>query len=165
MNDLQKNQGVAEERPKAKLKEKRWSFPVVWVVPVVAAIVAAYLVYDRVREFGPSITIRFQHAGGLRPGHTPINYRGVPIGEVTAVELSDDRQHVLVKARLRRSGASIAREGTVFWIVRPEVGFGNITGLGTVITGPQIEALPGAGEPKSVFVGLENPPVALERKG
>ncbi len=165
MNDAQKNPEVAEEIPKAKVKGRRWNFSVVWVVPVVAAIVAGYLVFDRLREFGPKITIKFKDGSGLKIGQTPIKYRGVPVGEVTAMELSQDQQHVLVKARLRRSAASIAREGSVFWILRPEVGIGNITGLGTVITGPHIEVLPGTGESASEFAGLESSPVALERKG
>lgn len=156
---------AADETPKAKVRERKWKFPVVWVVPLVAAIVAGYLVYERVREFGPEITIQFRDATGLRAGQTPIRYRGVQIGEVTALELSKDRQHALVKARLRRSARSIAQEGSAFWIVRPELGIGNITGLATVVTGPQIEVLPGAGKEKSDFVGLEDPPVALERKG
>jgi len=165
MNDPQNTQGAAEEPPPSKAKEKTWNFSAVWVVPVVAAIVAGYLVYNRVHEYGPKITIRFKDAGGLKIGQTPVRYRGVQVGEVTAVDLSEDMQHALVTVRLRRSGVSVAREGTVFWIVRPEVGIGNITGLGTVITGPQIEVLPGTGKPKSEFVGRESPPVALERKG
>lgn len=166
MSDSQEHPDVAEELPKAKVKIRRWIFPVVWVVPVIAAIVAGYVVYDRVREFGPRITIRFKDASGLKTGLTEIKYRGVVIGQVTAIELSEDQQHVLVKARLRRSGASIAREGSVFWIVRPEVGIGgNITGLGTVLTGPVIGVLPGTGKAKSEFIGLESSPVALEHKG
>jgi paraquat-inducible protein B len=165
MNDPQNTPGAAEGPPRAKTKEKTWNFSAVWVVPVVAAIVAGYLVYNRVHEYGPKITIRFKDAGGLKIGQTPVRYRGVQVGEVTAVDLSEDRQHALVTVRLRRSGVSVAREGTVFWIVRPEVGIGNITGLGTVITGPQIEVLPGAGKPASEFLGRETPPVALERNG
>ncbi len=165
MNDSQKNPELAEELPKAKVKRRRWGFPAVWVVPAVAAIVAGYLVYDRVHEFGPKITIKFKDGSGLKTRQTSIKYRGVPVGEVMEVELSEDQAHVLVKARLRRSAASIAREGSVFWIVRPEVGIGNITGLGTVITGPEIDVMPGTGEVKSEFVGLDSSPVALERKG
>ena len=165
MTDLENNPEVAEELPKAKVKRTRWNFPVVWVVPVVAALVAGYLVYDRVQEFGPKITLKFKDGSGLKTGQTPIKYRGVPIGEVIAVELSEDQQHVLVTARLRRWAASIAREGSVFWTVRPEVGLGNITGLGTVITGPEIGVLPGTGELKSAFVGLESAPVSSERRG
>ncbi|MBI2359902.1 MAG: MCE family protein [Deltaproteobacteria bacterium] len=165
MSDSEKTPEAAEELPKAKVKRRRWSFPVIWVVPVLAAIVAAYLVYDRVREFGPKITIKFKDGSGLKTGQTPVKYRGVQIGEVTAVELSEDQQHVLVKARLRRSASSTAREGAVFWIVRPEVGLSNVAALGTVITGPEIGVLPGTGEARSEFVGLESSPVALERGG
>lgn len=165
MTDLEETPEFAAELPKARVQRRKWNIPIVWVVPVVAAIVAGYLIYNRVQEIGPRITIKFKDGSGLKAGGTPIKYRGVPIGEVTALELSEDHQQVLVTARLRRSAASIAREGSIFWIVRPEVGIGNITGLGTVITGPEIVVLPGTGEAKSAFAGLESSPVALERKG
>lgn len=157
---------VADELPRATVRKAGSRFSVVWIVPLVAALVAGYVVYDRVGQSGPQITIRFKDVSGLKIGQTQIKYRGVPIGEVTEFELSDDHQHVRVTARLRRSAASIAREGTVFWIVRPEVGAGSITGLGTVISGPEIGVLPGAtGAPRSDFVGLESSPAVLENKG
>ena len=163
MNESQTATEVAGEIPKAKLKKARWNFSLVWAVPVVAAIVAGYFFYGRVQQH--NITIRFKDGSGLKADQTPIKYRGVQIGEVGAVELTPDHQSVLVKARLQRSAASIAKQGAVFWIVRPEVGIGNITGLSTVITGPEINVLPGNGRAQSEFVGLENAPVALEERG
>ena len=165
MNESQNNSEVAANLPKAKVRKSGRYFSIVWTVPVIAAILAAYLVYGHLQQSGPKITISFKDGSGLRTGQTPIKYRGVQIGEVIAVELSQDHQAVLVKARLQRSAASIAREGSVFWIVRPEVGIGNITGLGTVISGPEVDVLPGTGKARSEFVGLENAPVALEEKG
>ena len=165
MNESQENLEAADELPKAKVKRSRWRFPVVWVVPAIAVIVAGYLAYGRLEQLGPKITIRFKDGNGLKTGQTPIKYRGVQIGEVTAVELSPDQQAVVVWARLQRSAASVAKEGAVFWIVRPEVGIGNITGLDTVITGPEVDVLPGTGKEQSEFVGLENAPVALEERG
>jgi paraquat-inducible protein B len=165
MNESQNNSEVEADLPKAKVKKSGRYFSIVWTVPVIAAILAAYLVYGHLQQSGPKITISFKDGSGLRTDQTPIKYRGVQIGEVIAVELSQDHQAVLVKARLQRSAASIAREGSVFWIVRPEVGIGNITGLGTVITGPEVDVLPGTGKAQSEFVGLENAPVALEEKG
>lgn len=164
MTDLQNRPGVARKIPRAIVKKSGWHFPVVWVVPVIAALVAGYLIYDSVRDFGPTITIKFKDGNGLKAGKTAIQYRGVRIGDVKAVELSEDLQDVVVEARLKRAVASIAREGAIFWIVRLEGGIENITGLGTVIAGSHIEVLPGAGEPKSEFVGLEKPPVVLEGK-
>lgn len=132
---------------------------------MIAATVAGYLIYERVQEFGSTITIRFSDASGVRPGQTEIKYRGVSIGQVSKLELSQDLQHVLVVARLHHSATPVARTGSMFWIVRPEVGLGNITGLGTVLSGPEIQVLPGTGEPKAEFIGLDKAPVALERKG
>jgi len=165
MTESQEDPELVDELPRAKIERRRRGFPVVWLVPVVAAIVAGYLVYGHLQESGATITIKFRDGHGIKAGQTEIRYRGVPIGEVTAIDLSEDEKYVVVKARLRRSASAIAKEGSEFWIVRPEVGFGTISGLSTVITGPYIQVLPGTGKPKSEFVGLESAPAAPERKG
>jgi len=164
MSESEQKGPASPDLPRAKTKRIRWSFPVVWVVPIVAALVAGYLVFHRVQEYGSEIIIRFRDGSGLKAGETPIRYRGVSIGEVKAVELSKDRQYVEVTARLKRSAASIAQEGARFWIVRPEVGVGNISGLGTIISGPHIEALPGRGPARNEFFGLERAPVLAQSK-
>jgi paraquat-inducible protein B len=165
MNDSETGRETPTELPNAKVKKPRWNFSVVWVVPVIAAIVAGYLLYGRFQQLGPKITIKFRDGSGLKTSQTPIKYRGVQIGEVETVELTPDHQLVVVTARLQRSAASLAKEGSLFWIVRPEVGIGSVTGLSTVITGPEIDVLPGSGNPQSDFVGLENAPVAAEENG
>ena len=157
---------TAEELPRARVRRRRL-FRLVWVVPVVALAVAGWLVFQHLRSIGPEIRITFSDGGGLRVGQTPVKYRGVAIGEVSRVELSPDRKHVVVHARLVRSAASMARDGTSFWIVRPQVGWGNVTGLNTVLSGPEIQALPGAkdGEAQREFKGLDAAPVGLETPG
>ncbi|HUQ25348.1 MAG TPA: MlaD family protein [Burkholderiales bacterium] len=157
---------TGEELPKARIRRRRL-FRLVWVVPVVAIAVAAWLVYQHLRAIGPEITITFSDGAGLRAGQTPVKYRGVVIGEVSGVELSPDHRQVQVHVRLGRSAESIARDGTIFWIVRPQVGWGNVTGLNTVLSGPEIQALPGKtdAESKREFKGLESPPVGLETAG
>jgi len=165
MNDRQRDPDNAATLPEARVRRTRRTPSVVWLLPALAAIVSGFLVYGRIEEFGPTITIRFKDGSGIRTGQTPIKYRGVPIGEVSAVVLSGDQQHVLVRARLQRSAAPIAREKSVFWIVRPEVELGSITGLGTVISGPEIQVLPGAGESRTEFVGMDRAPVAFDGKG
>jgi len=123
-----------EPLPEARVRRRRWGVSVVWVVPLVAAIVAGYLVYDRLREVGPTLTVKFSDGDG-------------------------------VTVRLRRSAAGIAREGSQFWIVRPEVGPGSISGLSTVLTGPYIQVVPGSGRSRLEFTGLERPPPTLGRRG
>ena len=64
----------------------------------------------------------------------------------TGVELSEDQKEAVVKARLARSARSVASEGALFWIVRPQIGLNQVTGLNTVLSGPEIHARPGRGE-------------------
>jgi len=151
--------------PEARVRRRRWGFSIAWVVPLVAAVVAGYLIYDRMRETGPTITIAFTDGNGVKPGQTELRYRGVPIGEVEAVDLSRDQSGVIVQVRLKRSAASIAREGSVFWIERARVGPLAISGLSTVLTGPYIQVLPGTGKPKTSFSGVDHPSPTLNRKG
>ena len=169
MSDSQKDSEAADNAvdklPRAKVKRHRWSFPVMWIVPVAAASVAGYLVYDQVRDWGPTITIRFKDGNGLKAGRTPIQYNGVRIGEVKAVKLSDDLHDVVVEVRLLRSAASVARGGSLFWIARLGTELQDFSNLGTVITGVYIQVLPGSGEPKSDFVGVEDSQAALEPDG
>jgi paraquat-inducible protein B len=157
---------TGEALPRARIRRRR-VFNLAWVIPIVAAIVAGWLVWERMRERGPEITVAFGDGGGLRVGITPVKYRGVVVGEVSGVELSEDLKRVLVRTRLQRSAAGIAREGAVFWIVRPQVGFGTVTGLNTVLTGPEIHVLPGKSDaPRQVvFQGLDAAPVGLETPG
>jgi paraquat-inducible protein B len=163
--DARKQPG--EALPTATVRKRRWAFSVVWVVPLVASLVAAYLVLGRFQEYGPMITIRFKDAGGVTVEQTNLEYRGVRIGQVKGIQLSADHQYVLAKVRLRRSAATIARDGSEFWIVRLRSGIESIAdvgaAVGTVFSGPYIEILPGTGPPRTEFVGLDKPPAVQER--
>lgn len=155
----------SEQIPKARIRRRRL-FRLVWVVPVIALAVAAWLVWQHMRSIGPEVSIRFNDASGLRIGQTPINYRGVQVGEVIGIQLSEDRRQAVVKARLHKSAAALASEGAQFWIVRPQLGLSQVTGLNTVLSGPEIQVLPGRGEEmKNEFTGLENAPIALGAPG
>jgi paraquat-inducible protein B len=157
---------TGEALPRARIRRRRL-FNLAWIIPIVAAVVAGWLIWQRMQERGPQVSITFNDGGGLRVGVTPVKYRGVVVGEVSGIELSEDLKRVLVRIRLQRAAASIAREGAVFWIVRPQVGFGNITGLTTVLTGPEIHALPGNADAprRAAFEGLDAAPVGLETAG
>jgi paraquat-inducible protein B len=156
---------TGEDLPRARIRRRRL-FRLVWVIPVLALAVAVYLVWQQMRAIGPQIAIRFNDAAGVRVGQTPVNYRGVQIGEVVGIELSEDRKRAVVKARLQRSAAPIATEGALFWIVRPQIGLNQVTGLSTVLSGPEIHVLPGKSEQRATqFDGLEGAPVGVDATG
>lgn len=156
---------TGEQIPRARVRRRRL-FRLVWVVPVIALAVAVYLVWQHMRSIGPEISIRFPDASGVRVGQTPLNYRGVQIGEVTGIDLAEDRRQARVKVRLHKSAAPLATEGALFWIVRPQLGLNQVTGLSTVLSGPEINLVPGkGGELQKEFAGLDAAPVALGMPG
>ena len=165
MSDVRDEPQPSADPPRAKIRHPRRKFSWIWAVPVVAAVLAGWMVYRHMTQFGPEIRIRFPDATGLRPGQTTVTHRGVTIGEVTGVELAEDHRAAVVRCRLLTGASSLAREGTLFWIVRPELSMGGIRGLGTIVSGPHIELFPGEGPRAKEFVGLASASVVSTRAG
>lgn len=137
----------------------QWSPWVIWLVPVLAAAVAGWLVIHAALERGSIITISFKSAEGLEAGKTKLKYKDVDIGDVKTISLSKDRSQVIVKAQLVKGAASFAREDTVFWVVRPRIGAGGISGLSTLLSGSFIAVDVGKSEiERNDFTGLDAPP-------
>lgn len=109
---------------------------------------------------GVPIKITFDSAGGLGAG-TKIKYHGINVGEVESVSFSSSLEEVILSARLDDNAATLAREGTQFWVVKPEFGLAAIGNLGTLITGDYIAVRPtrNGSTPTYEFVGLRKPPV------
>lgn len=137
----------------------RRRLPLVWLVPLVAIAIAGWLAWHTISERGPTITIRFETGEGLEAGKTRIKHKDVELGIVQTVELAADLSHVGVTAQMSRAAAAHLRENTRFWVVKPRIGAGGVSGLGTLLSGAFIELDPGPGERRNDFVGLEEPPV------
>lgn len=143
----------------AQIKSRRWNVSLVWIVPVVAILVGASLVVRNWMQEGPTITITFKTGDGLTAHKTQVKYRNVLIGEVTAVDLAKDKKSVAAKVQLSREAESFARADSTFWVVRPRIGAGGVTGLDTLLSGSFIGADAGqSNEVKQTFRGLESPP-------
>jgi paraquat-inducible protein B len=141
----------------AVLRPRGW-FSWVWVAPLAAAAIVAWLAIRGLEDRGPLVTIAFTEAEGLEAGETKVRHKDVDIGTVEKVTLTPDMGRVLVQARMRRSVADHLTEGARFWIVRPRVGIGGISGLSTLVSGAYIEMYPGDGPAERNFVGLDEPP-------
>lgn len=144
--------------PRPVMKKVRWPIALVWLVPIAAAIGAGIYFYEYFQQRGPVITISFTDGTGIRSNDTKVMYRGVEIGVVEDVTVSADHDHVIVSARLHRPEADMARAGTEFWVVRPQVSMSGISGLSTILSGPYIDLMPGTGEAATEFAGLDQPP-------
>jgi paraquat-inducible protein B len=144
--------------PKAKI-EKDFMTWFIWLLPVAAAALCGWFVLHDFVFAGPTITIYFQDADGLQEQNTMLKYRGIKIGEIESLKLSSKSGSVAVRSKLDYSARDIAREGSVFWIVRPELKLGAISGLQTIVSGNYITVQPGNGARTNIFVGVEEAPL------
>ena len=132
----------------------------IWFVPVVAVFIGLWMVYAHWAGQGPIVAITFQSGEGIEPGKTKIKRKNVEIGEVRGLHLSENADAVVLEVRMAKESVDFLREDTKFWVVRPRVGPGGITGLGTLLSGAYIEMSPGTADASArEFEGLEAPPV------
>lgn len=132
----------------------------IWLIPVVAALVGAGLAIRAYMEKGPTITITFASADGIEAGKTRIKYKDVEIGRVESIALNKELSHVEVTACMVPEMERYLTASTRFWVVRARIGAGEVSGLGTLLSGAYIAMEPGhEGKEVQRFAGLETPPV------
>jgi paraquat-inducible protein B len=135
-------------------------FSLVWIVPIVAVAVAGWMIYREWRNHGPEIILEFADGSGLEANKTELEYKGVSVGRVQKVELKPDLSGTLIHLRLDKSATQLAREGSEFWVVHPEIGFSGVRGLDTLVSGVRLSVRPGFGRPATRFRGLDKTPAA-----
>ncbi len=139
---------------------RRRHLSLVWIIPVVAVLAAGYLGVRALNDRGPLATITFNTADGLTAGQTQVKHKAVGLGTVEDITLAKDLSHVIVKVRMNSQGEHVLTDHARFWVVKPRISSGNISGLETLVSGAFIAIDPGdpGGSPKTDFIGLEQPP-------
>jgi paraquat-inducible protein B len=146
--------------PTAGVRRRR-RIPLVWIIPLLTALIAAWLVWDTFSKRGPTIIITFESGAGLTAGQSQLKYKNVVMGTVKAITISPDFSHVLVTVETVREAEPFLNDKTIFWVVKPELFAGNITGLETLLSGSYIGMRPSTeqGAKRRHFIGEQDPPV------
>jgi paraquat-inducible protein B len=138
----------------------RWRLQVVWLVPIIAVLIGGWLAVKAVFDQGPTITLTFNTGEGLEAGKTKIKFKDVDIGVIKEVNLSRDHKHVIATAEVVKDASSLLVDDTRFWVVRPRISGGTVSGLGTLLSGSFVGMDAGASaKTRQAFTGLEIPPV------
>ena len=146
--------------PTAGVRRRR-RIPLVWIIPLLTALIAAWLVWDTYSKRGPTIIISFESGAGLTAGQSQLKYKNVVMGTVKAITISPDFSHVLVTVETVHEAEPFLNDKTIFWVVKPELFAGNITGLETLLSGSYIGMRPSTeqGAKRRHFIGEQDPPV------
>lgn len=147
---------AASARP-AAVHRSRWP-GWIWVVPLVAALIVVWFGARFLFTHGETVTVIFDQADGVSPQNTKVQYRGVEVGEVKDVALTDDGMHVRVRLSMNRSADRYLRSGTRFWLQGAAGDLSDLSSLMSLLGGPSIEMEPGAGSPQRNFVALTQAP-------
>lgn len=146
-----------------KTRKSKWPSPI-WLVPVLSILVAGWLIWQQLLAGQQDIVITFKTGDGLKPG-VPVKFRGVPVGSVDSISLSDDLKHVEVHASLNKGAEKLARKDSRFWIVKPEIGVTQARNLDTLVSGKYIAVKAGGGDKATHFKGLDAPPEQQPESG
>ncbi|RVU41757.1 intermembrane transport protein PqiB [Rheinheimera riviphila] len=151
---------MTEQAVKARVRKiTQWS--PIWIVPVVAVLIGAWMLVYTYKNQGPTLTLLASNAEGIIPGKTAIKSRSVDVGKVFSVELSQDLKQVVIKARMNPGSDALLNDESQLWVVKPSVGRGGVTGLNTLLSGAYIELQPGKGSTdKFYYELLDSPPIA-----
>ncbi|SDE41296.1 paraquat-inducible protein B [Variovorax sp. CF079] len=159
MSDEDKTSAPSLAEP-VVVKRRNWLPSLIWLIPIVAALVGIALVARILLDRGPEVVLTFKTAEGLEAGKTAVKYKDVQIGTVQTIRLAGDRSHVRVLVQLTKEAKSFTAEDTRFWVVRPRLDTSGISGLGTLLSGAYIGADAGSSkETAGEFTGLEVPPI------
>lgn len=137
---------------------------VIWVIPIVALAIGAWLAWDTLSKEGPTITVTFDGAEGLQPGQSQLKFKDIVFGTVKSLELAPHHTHVVVTIATTRQAEPLLTDKTVFWVVKPRLFAGSISGLETLLSGSYVGMMPGAvaGRSERRFKGREDPPILSE---
>ncbi|MFM0339225.1 PqiB family protein [Paraburkholderia fungorum] len=149
------------ELPEAVVAPRsRWRMQVVWLVPLIAVLIGGWLAVKAILDQGPTVTISFETGEGLEAGKTKLKFKNVDIGVVKSVTLSGNHRNVIATAELSKDATNLLVDDTRFWVVRPRISGGTVSGIGTLISGSFIGMDVGSStKSRRNYVGLETPPV------
>lgn len=160
MPDTPRDSDVAELPEAVAVPRRRWRLQVIWLIPLVAALIGAWLAINAILERGPTVTVTFKTAEGLEAGKTKLKYKDVEIGVVKSITLSKDLSKVVATAELVKDFTPHLVDDTRFWIVRPRISGGTVSGLSTLLSGSYIGVDVGrSSTTRRDYTGLEVPPV------
>ena len=150
---------LSDSLAQARISRNR-QFQIIWLIPLVAVLIAGFLGWKALHERGPMVTLSFSTADGIVAEQTKIRHKAVDLGTVDSVVLSQDRHQVFVKVRMKRDAIPYLTEKTRFWVVRPRFSLNRVSGLDTLLSGSYIALDPGPADAaeRLDFVGLEEPP-------
>jgi len=112
----------------ANVKHKSKRFSGIWIIPIVAAVIGGWMVFQNLLEEKPVVEVTFKNAAGIQAGKTLVKLRDITIGKVTNVEFTKDLGTIQVTLEFEGISTDHIKDSTRFWVVKPRIGIGGVSG-------------------------------------
>jgi paraquat-inducible protein B len=160
MNEKSEQEQLSEPGDPVVIR-RRWHVSLVWLVPALAALIGISMLVNAWLSIGPEISVTFRTAAGLEAGKTPVKFKDVTVGMVSRITLDEDEDgsRIVATIALDKKAENLTRADTRFWVVRPRIGSGGVSGVDTLLSGAYIGVDRGSSSATSRnFTGMETPP-------
>ncbi|MGI1987881.1 MlaD family protein [Shewanella glacialipiscicola] len=137
---------------------KKKLFSPIWLLPIVALALGAWLGIKSIKESGVEIQIHFPSATGIDVGKTLVKYQGLTVGKVKDIGIDDDLKGVNVKVMMDYRAKPFLNRETLFWLVTPKASITGVEGLDALFSGNYIAIQPGKGNDATFFEAERQPP-------
>ncbi|WP_269617553.1 intermembrane transport protein PqiB [Zhongshania sp. BJYM1] len=149
---------MTDRRISSAVLEPKRGLSAIWLLPLVALGIAAWLMYQSFNDSGLNVTVAFNNGSGITVGKTPVIYQGINVGHVKSLQLDKDLEGVTATLELSQQIEPLIKENTEFWLVKPQISLSGVSGLDTLVAGNYISFNPGDGKPSQNFTALNTPP-------
>ncbi len=112
-------------------------------------------------EDGIEVKLRFPGATEISEG-AAVKSRGIQIGRVKQSTLTDDFEFLDTVLLIDPRARELLKEGSRFWLQKPEISIENLAQIGNILRGSYIELDPGQGTEQLSFTALDTAPIKAQ---
>lgn len=126
-----------------------------------------YKLYPDLNTAGRGIRIQVMlpNDNKINTNGAPVMFKGIEIGQVTDVQLSEDKQHIIAFASVQPSFVDTLNTGTRFLLEEAKLSLTGVENLGNLVTGNFLTLVPGEGEKARTFTAIRKDALLREQNG
>ncbi len=111
---------------------------------------------------GISITVELPEDHGIAESGSPLLFKGIEIGVINDIYLSDDRSQILAKATVEPLFSDLLNSGTRFVIEEPNLSLTKLENLANLVKGNHLSVIAGQGDKSRSFSAIRQDELSVQ---
>lgn len=118
-----------------------------------------FRLYSNIKTAGRGIPIKITLPDNnqISPNGSAIMYRGLEIGQINSLKLSDDKKDIIASATVEPAFTDYLNDGSRFVLEEAKLGLSGVENIGNLVRGNFLTLLPGNGERSRAFTAIRKP--------